>query len=756
MQQKTLGDLSTLPRDITAGVVVFLVALPLCLGIALASNAPLYSGLIAGAIGGIVVGLLSGSQTSVSGPANTTMAIVAAQIVALGSFEAVLLAVVIAGLIQIAMGIARLGSLSAFFPSSVIKGLLAAIGIILVLKQIPHLVGHDADPEGEMAFFQPDQKNTFTEIVELLSHIHPGAAVIGVLSTLLLIAWNRIPALKKSLIPAPLVVVIFGVGLNQLLQSFGTPWAIQPSHMVQVPTPDSWSGFWNLLQFPDFAQIGNPAIYQAAIMIALVISLETLLNLEAIDKIDPQQRTSPSSRELIAQGIGNMLSGMLGGLPMTSVIVRSSVNINAGAQTKLATIIHGTLLLVCVTCLPGLLNLIPLSCLAAILFVTGIKLINPNDILAMWGQGRYQFAPFIATVAAIVFTDLVTGVLIGLGISVGFILNSNLRRPLKRYIERQLSGDVVHIELANQVSFLNRGVLSEALERIPRNGQVLLDAQHTDYIDPDVLDLIRDFKEHMAPARNIRVSLVGFRSKYQLDDHIQYIEAPNREIQSSMTPAEVLQTLRNGHERFRTGRRLTRHFDRQVSATSDGQHPLAVVLSCIDSRTPAELLFDLGVGDVFSVRIAGNTISPKVLGSIEYGCAVAGAKLVLVMGHTKCGAVTTAVRAACTTEPMAQLTGCQHVEHILDDIRESIDESVCRRIDQLSPEEQLAFVDLVSRDNVMRVVDQIPVQSETLRRLQREGRIAIVGAVYDVTTGTFNYWTGDLIDDREPLIAADA
>jgi carbonic anhydrase len=749
--QTSLRSLSTLPNDLIAGVVVFLVALPLCLGIALASNAPLFSGLLAGIIGGIVVAALSGSHSSVSGPAAGLTAIVAAQIAALGSFDGFLLAVVVAGVIQVGLGVCRAGFISAFFPSSVIKGLLAAIGVILILKQIPHLLGHDTDPEGEMAFSQPDHETTFSEFGQLLAHIHPGAAAVGLVSVVVLVIWDRVKLLKRSLVPAPLVVVILGTALAQLLSLLGGDWAINGGHRVQVPVADSLAGLTALMQHPDFSQWLNPAIYTAGATIAIVASLETLLNLEAVDKLDPRQRTSPANRELLAQGIGNIVAGLLGGLPMTAVIVRGSVNLNAGAVTKRSAIIHGGLLLVCVALLPAVLNQIPLSCLAAILLVTGVKLTSPALLKAMWQQGRYQFLPFIITVIAIVLTDLMTGVLIGLAVSVGFILNSNLRRPLKRYVERQLGGDVVHIELANQVSFLNRGVLSEALDRIPRNGQVLLDAQQTDYIDPDVLDLIREFKEQTAPARNIRVSLIGFRPRYQLEDQIEYIDSPTHELQSQLSPTQILQILRDGHERFRTGRRLTRRFDRQITATGDSQHPLAVVLSCIDSRTPAELLFDLGLGDIFSVRVAGNTTSRKVLGSIEYGCAVAGAKLVLVMGHTRCGAVTTAVRAACTTEPIAQLTGCQHVDFLLKDIRASIDESVCRRVDELSPADQAAFIDLVARDNVMRTVDEIPRRSETLARLQGEGRIAIVGTLYDVTTGTFTYWT-----DNDGVTPADA
>ena len=368
----TNGPLSaTLPRDITSGLVVFLVALPLCLGVALASGAPLFSGVLAGIVGGILVGLLSGSQTSVSGPAAGLTAVVAAQILSLGSFPAFLLAVVLAGLIQIGLGLARAGFIAAFFPSSVIKGLLAAIGVILILKQIPHVLGHDPDPEGDMAFQQPDDENTFSELARMIGDIHPGAAAIGLLSIVVLFVWGKWKPLKNSPVPAPLIVVLLGVGISLLFRQFGGAWVIGPSHLVQVPVADSLAGFFGFLQLPDFSQWANPAVYIAAATIAVVASLETLLNLEAVDKLDPQQRTSPPSRELLAQGIGNVTAGLIGGLPITSVIVRSSVNINAGGKTKLATIIHGVLLLVSVAFLPMWLNVIPLSCLAAILWSRG-------------------------------------------------------------------------------------------------------------------------------------------------------------------------------------------------------------------------------------------------------------------------------------------------------------------------------------------------------------------------------------------------
>ncbi|QEL20833.1 bifunctional SulP family inorganic anion transporter/carbonic anhydrase [Limnoglobus roseus] len=734
---------TTLPRDLTAGLVVFFVALPLCLGVSLAANAPLFSGLVAGVIGGIVVGLLSGSQTSVSGPSPGLIAVVAAQIAILGSFQTFLLALAVAGLIQIALGCARLGFLAAFFPSNVIKGLLAAIGVILILKQLPHVVGHDPDPEGEMSFEQPDHRNTFSELIELLEDIHPGAALIGILSTIILVLWSRVSFLKRSSFPAPLAVVLFGVGASRVLAGFGKGWLIEPTHLVQVKVTASFQELLGEFQSADFFQWANPAVYIAALTIAGVATLETLLNLEAVDKIDPQQRNSPPNRELLAQGVGNFLGGLVGGLPISSVIVRSSVNINAGSRTKLSAVVHGALLFVSVAFLPAYLNLIPISCLAAILFTTGVKLASPKIGRQMWREGWNQFVPFVVTVVAIVLTDLLIGVLIGLGTGIGFILRSNVRRPIRRVVEKHLGGEVVRIELANQVSFLNRAAIARALDEVPAGGHVLLDAQATDYIDPDVLGLILDFKEVTAPARGVEVSLVGFRDRYPLlRDQTQYVDYSTREIQSALSPPQVLQLLKDGNERFLTGHRLTRDLGRQVHATAAGQHPLAVVLSCIDSRTPAELIFDLGMGDIFSVRLAGNVTSRKALGSIEYGTAVAGAKLVVVMGHTRCGAVTAAVNLACSHQSPAEATGCQHIHHVVGDIQKAIvDPTMCQNLNGLSPADKQALVNEVARLNVVNGVREMTAQSRTLAELVREGKIVIVGAMYDVATGAIEFLT---------------
>ncbi|MFO0866373.1 MAG: SulP family inorganic anion transporter [Gemmataceae bacterium] len=621
MPRKSLFSKETLPSDLKAGLVVFLVALPLCLGVALLCKAPLFSGVLSGILGGIIVGALSKSHTSVSGPSPALAAVVAAQIVTLGSFQAFLVAVVIAGAIQVVIGVIRAGSVAAFFPSSVINGLIVAVGIILVLKQVPHVVGHDTDPEGDSAFFQPDEHNTLSELAYILDDFNLPAAGIGLVSIALLVFWDRNKRLKNSMFPGQLVVVVFGIAANYLFQwltnMHGKGWQIEASHLVQVPVAKSVSEFFSFLTMPDFSVITNSAVWLGGATIAIVACLETLLNIEAVDKIDPQRRESPPNRELIAQGIGNMTAGLIGGLPITSVIVRSSVNMNAGAKTRMATIFHGLLMVACVALLPTYLNMIPISCLAAILTVTGFKLASPQTIRRMWKEGRKQFLPFVVTVVAIVFTDLLIGILIGLVVAIGFILQGNLHRPLVRIREKHIGGEIMRIKLSSQVSFLNRAALAQAFAEVPEQGHLLIDAHNTHYIDPDVLNLIHDFTENVAPTRGIRVSLRGFLDKYAMKDRIEYIDYSTRELQQELTPGQVLQILKDGNQRFIEGKPLHRNTSRNVDATSRGQFPLAAILSRIDVRTPAEIVFDLGLGDIFSVRTVV-VVEEKVLGSLEY------------------------------------------------------------------------------------------------------------------------------------------
>jgi carbonic anhydrase len=692
------------------------------------------------------VGFLSGSHTSVSGPAAGLTAIVIAQIANLG-FDGFLLALVIAGVIQLVMGFAKAGQLSSFFPSSVIKGLLAAIGVILILKQIPHLLGHDKDPEGEMSFLQPDGENTFTELFDTFYEIaalfqsepHFGSALIGVASIVILVVWGRIPALKNSLVPAPLIVVVLGVFGQLGLSNLGETWAISSDHLVNVPTPDKFSEWFKEFQSPNWSKIFELNIYIGAVTIAIVASLETLLNLEAVDKLDHYKRNSPGSRELCAQGVGNICSGLIGGLPMTSVIVRSSVNVNMRATTKRSAIFHGFLLLIFVGFFPGVLNLIPLAALAGILIVTGFKLASPSLFQKMWHEGRYQFAPFIITLIAIVFTDLLVGILIGLAVSLVFILNSNLRQSLKRTLESHIDGDVLHVQLPNQVSFLNRASITRTFDEMKQGRHLVLDASASDYIDPDILSLIREFKEVEGPVRGVQVSLKGFKDKYNLSNEIQYADYSTRELQSKITPEQVLALLKSGNQRFRDGHQLARDFSRQVASTASGQNPLAAVLSCIDSRVPTELVFDLGIGDIFSVRVAGNIVGSKSLGSLEYGVAVAGSKLLLVMGHTRCGAVTASIQLVSEQKDVLEATGCPHLPSIVSEVNSSFNAHDCQHFSQLADESREEFIDDIAKRNVMHTVHQILERSEPIRKLHEEGKVMVLGAMYDVKSGIVEF-----------------
>jgi len=727
-------DRKEMASNLVSGLIVFLVALPLCLGVALASGTPLFAGIVSGVIGGLVVGLISGSQTSVSGPSPGQVAVVIAQMSILGRFDAFLAALVISGLVQIVFGVIRVGTISAFVPNNVIKGLLAAIGVILILKQIPHILGHDTDPEGEMAFIQPDQETTFTELLGIYGDFHQGAALIGILSLAMLYAWDRYRLGSRLGMPAALAVVLVGVVGKLLFNLVGGAWAIEATHLVQVPIASSFNDFIGSFQWPDFSAFLSPTVYLSGLTIAIVSSIETLLNLEAIDKIDPQRRKSPQNLELLAQGVGNVLAGLMGGLPIASVIVRSKLNIESGATNKLSAIFHGIFLLLCVLLVPQYLNLIPLSCLAAILFFTGVKLARPQLFVEMWKSGLSQFMPFFATMVAIVLTDLLTGIVIGVAVSLAFILYRNLKRPMQIVIENHLGGEVIRFDLANQVSFLNRASMQEEFDKLPRGAHLMIDASDSYFIDTDILDLIRDFSVNVAPLRGIKVSLNGFQDHYDLKNQIQYIDYSSRELQEKITPEQALRVLLDGNERFREGRQLSRDFTRIVSATSAGQHPMAVVLSCIDSRSPAELIFDLGIGDIFSIRIAGNISGPKVLGSMEYGTAVAGAKLLVVLGHTRCGAVTAAVNFAGSVESIEKQTGCQHLHAVIDRIQQSFD-TIPAMTQTDAGSKTLEFVDEVAANNVVYTARQIMQRSETIRQLVDDHRIAVVAGIYDVGSG---------------------
>ena len=736
-EARTDSQLRSAARDVLAGAVVFVVALPLCVGVAIASGAPPAAGLIAGVVGGVLVGILSGSHTSVSGPAAGLVAVVAVEIRELGSFEAFLLAVVIAGLMQVALGCLSVGSVAGYFPSSVIKGFLAAIGIILILKQVPHLVGADADPEGEMSFRQPDDENTFSELAHLFDNSPVrGAALAGGLSLALLFASDRVPRLKRGPVPMPLVAVGVGVAVSELLR--GVPgWEIARTHLVRVPQREL-SG---LLVSPDWSRWRDWDVYLAALAVAAVSSLETLLNLEAVGKLDPHQRPSPPNRELVAQGLGTAVSGLAGGLPLTALVVRGSSNVIAGARSKLATISHGLMLLGCLALTPGLVSRLPYACVAAVLIHTGSRLVWPLVSRRVWAGGVAQFVPFGVTILAVIFTDLLVGVVAGLAVAVAFILRANVGRPVRKTVERHPGGEVIRIELASQETFLNRAALQRALDAVPPGAHVLFDARATDTLDPDIRDLVRDFAGEVGPPRGVRVSLLGFRGAFHLEDRTEYVDVSTREVQSALTPDAALELLKAGHRRFSSRQTLTRDLRRQVHATAAGQHPIAAILGCIDSRVPAELIFDLGVGDIFSARVAGNVVSREILGSLEYACAVAGAKLVLVLGHTHCGAVDAAIDLHEAKKSAKEATGCDHLDEIVGDIQRVLESRPPRPVGA-ALDTKVQYATAVARANVTRSVARLTAESRTLAEMVNAGRIRVVGAVYDVASGEVTFLEG--------------
>lgn len=517
---KKINLFSNLKSDFASGLVVFLVALPLCLGIALASGAPLFSGIISGIVGGIIVGYLSQSHLSVSGPAAGLTAIVLTAITDLGSFNAFLLAVLLAGLIQLILGFIKAGSISNYFPNNVIEGMLAGIGVIIILKQIPHAFGYDPDFEGDESFFQPDGQNTFSEIFNIFDHIQLGSIVIAVISLAILILWNKVDVLKKiKLIPPALVAVIVSILLNEFFIQSGSNLAIVKEHLVSLPVPTTLEEFKNIIVTPDFTAISNSKVWIVAITIAVVASIETLLCIEASDRMDALKRYTNTNVELKAQGIGNILSALLGGLPMTSVVVRTTANNTAGAKSKMSAIIHGVLLLVSVLAIPTVLNKIPLATLASVLLLVGYKLANPKTVIHFWEKGKYQFIPFIATFGAVVFTDLLKGVALGMIISVIFVLKGNMKRAYHFKKEEYHDGDIIHIDLAQEVSFLNKAAIKTTLSEIPENAFVTINASNTVYIAHDILTLITEFAEVNAKELNIDVKLEGFKKAYNLENN---------------------------------------------------------------------------------------------------------------------------------------------------------------------------------------------------------------------------------------------
>ena len=507
------GLFSHVKTDLPSGLVVFLIALPLCLGISLASGAPLFSGIIAGIVGGIVVGIISGSKINVSGPAASVALVVFTAIESLGSFELVLSSVIIAGVIQIILGYLRAGTVAYFFPSSMIKGILASIGLILIINQIPHAFGY----KGLAGFSQPDSGTIFDGFFFLLDSIHLGATIITLISLLIIILWDR-PALKEKyaffkFVPAALVAVVVSIFLHILFQSSFPALALEENHLVQLPVADGIMNFFSFFSFPDFSQIANPEVYTVALSIAFIASLESLLSTEAGDKLDPYKRKTSTNRELKAQGIGNIVSGFIGGLPVTAVIVRTSANVSSGGRTPLSTITHGTLMLICVMTIPQVLNMIPLASLSAVLFVVGYKLTSFPLYFKMYKAGMRQFLPFFITILAVMFTNLIMGIAIGGAVAVFLILRDNYKTPYFFHKEGHQKGEKINITLSEEVTFLNKASMMLTLDHLPANSEVLIDATRSINIDDDVLEIIEEFKQ-TAMYKNIKLETRGLEKHF--------------------------------------------------------------------------------------------------------------------------------------------------------------------------------------------------------------------------------------------------
>lgn len=723
--------LNTIKNDFLASIVVFLVAVPLCLGIALACDLPVFTGILSGVIGGIVVGALSESRFSVSGPAAGMVAVVLSTTHHLGGYENFLLALMLAGLIQIVGGMLRVGFIANYIPTVVIKGLLGAIGILIVIKQLPLAFGYAPDPASlHEALHLDNGKLELQDLTFIFQHLHPGCVFITFFSLLILCFWDKIPSKALKMVPPTFVVVLFAVLINFLWEKFLPSLHLKAPYLVNLPLSDSLLDVASQFKYPNFSLLKNPSVYFYAFMIAIVASLETLLNIEGIEKLDKRQRYCSRNKELFAQGVGNTISGLLGGLPITSVIVRSSVNINAGADSKLSTIFHGTFLIFSLWILDDWLNFLPVSALAAILLYTGYKLAKPSLFQEVYKQGHRYFLPFILTIISIITTNLLLGIGIGLVISLLFILAHHSNNCFTIFHEKRPSGEVQRLRLPQHATFLSRAAIINSLHHLPQNSKIILDARFTDYIDEDILGIIKEFKGSLK-EKNILVNLEGFKEHYDIDKQDSFIDVTTYDVQTSLTPDKILAMLKEGNQRFVHNVPIYKNYRKELTATSQTQHPLAVVLSCIDSRVPIELIFDLSLGDIFVTRIAGNVLNEDVIASMEYACHVAGAKLILVLGHKNCGAI----KEAChhfQNPGQEETPSNKHIYQLLEKIKPALD----REAAHSSPgEKQDKFIEAVTRRHVSLVQAELQEKSVILRDLLDKKKIKLVGGFYNIETG---------------------
>lgn len=714
--------------DFISAIVVFLVAIPLCLGTALASGAPLFSGILSGIIGGIIVGSFSGSPVSVSGPAAGMAAVVMTTVSQLGDFNAFLLALMFAGVLQIVIGFLRAGFIADYVPSNVVQGLLCAIGILLIFKQLPLAFTLSSNlAELKMHLLNMEEGVTFMPIFDWSFHINSGAMIISLTSIAILMYFEKTKISWLRAIPGPIVVVIYAVLLNEFF-IYSNSYLMQNSpHLVNIPKHHGIADFVSQMHTPEWSAWTNPQVYLYAALLAIVASLESLLNIKAGEKLDKKRRSCSKDQELVAQGLGNMVSGLLGGIAITSVIVRTSVNIQTGARTKFSTILHGVFILLTVVLIPQILNKIPLSSLAAILIFTGYKLTKPVIYMNIYRQGADRFIPFIATIIGIVGINLLAGILIGLLVSLFYILKSNSTVRIDIIKEIYPNGVTSRLVLPQQTTFLNKASLIAELHSIPKKSQLIIDARYSDYIDKEIVEFIKEFQQEEAPHKQISLNLIGFKDQYNIHNYIDFINVTTYDVQATLDPRQVLQILREGNQRFLNDTRIHRSFNIDIKHTAATQHPIAVVLGCIDSRVPVETILDMSFGDLFCVRVAGNVVNDDVLASIEYACKVVGAKLIVVLGHTRCGAI----QAACDGVEEG------HITQLLDKIKPAIaaeKETIHQRNSH-----NIEFLTHVTELNIANTITNLYKQSQILRNLIDQEEVGLVGAIYHVNSGEVDF-----------------
>ena len=716
---------SRLDKDIPSSIVVFLVALPLCLGIALASGAPLLSGLISGIVGGLVVGSISGSSVSVSGPAASLTAVVLGAIGSLGEFDIFLMAVVLAGIFQFLLGFLKAGIIADFLPSNIIKGLLAAIGIILIMAQVPYALGIAPGIEDYYNSSLSGGEQISLVLGAFVNSITPGSVIISTISLTIMIYWDKTPLKNFRLLPPALVVVLLGVLLNLLFQYAIPVLHLDAAQLVNIPRINRLS---MLVTFPDFSAVTDPDVWGVAITITLIASIASLLAIEAADELDPHKRKTPPNRELVAQGIGNTVTGLLGGIPITSVIVRSSVNIRTGAETKLSTILHGILLLISVLFLSSVLNLIPLSSLAAILLVIGYKLASWDVIKNMYKKGWNQFIPFVVTVVAIIATDLLVGIFIGALVSIFFLLRSNYHNAFFVENTRIFKGETIRLELSNEVSFFNKASIKNTLWNVPEGSNVIIDATFASYIDQDVLEIFDDFEKTYAEEHDINLSIVGLKEKYVEGKELEFVKGEIQESKERSTPEEILEYFKEGNQRYVAGKLVSKKLRNKELMDFINAPPLAAVVNCIDMREPLNLLMNTGIGDIIPIRNAGNLVEASVIKSLEVTCKKQGARFILFMGNSANNIYAEALRDFSKGE-------FSYISPLISDAVEAL--HISR--EEIEKRDILEVTDEITRWNTEQSQRRVMAGSPYLRQQVLEGKIGMATAFFMRSTGKIEF-----------------